>query len=73
MPSRFFLKLLILLGLWASLAAWGAAATSVAVASSLQASTEMRAIIHYFRGANFQRGGEINEALEEYRQAVRLA
>ena len=33
---------------------------------------EMRAIIHFLRGANFQRDGEFNEAIDEYRQALKL-
>ena len=72
MPTRFFFKLLIFSGLWVSLTAVGAPLTSVAVAGSLQASLEMRAIIHFFRGANFQRDKELNEAIDEYKRALKL-
>ncbi|MCH8320673.1 MAG: tetratricopeptide repeat protein [Acidobacteria bacterium] len=72
MSTRFFFKLLIFSVLWASLTAAGAPLTSVAVASSLQASVEMRAIVHFFRGANFQRDKELNEAIDQYKQALKL-
>ncbi len=72
MPTRFFFKLLIFSGFWASLTVVGFPLTSVAVASSLQAAVEMRAIVHFFRGANFQRDNELNEAIDEYQQALKL-
>ena len=72
MSIRFFFKLLIFSGFWASLTVVGFPLTSVAVASSLQASVEMRAIVHFFRGANFQRDNELNEAIDEYKQALKL-
>ena len=33
---------------------------------------QVNAIVHFFKGANFQRDGDMNRALEEYRQAVSL-
>ena len=72
MSIRFFFKLLIFSGFWASLTVVGFPLTSVAVASRLQASVEMRAIVHFFRGANFQRDKELNEAIDEYKEALKL-
>ncbi len=71
MPSRFLLKSLIFCGLWSSLTLLGAPQPPAAQ-DNLPASVQLRAIVHFFRGANFQGDGELNQALDEYQEAVRL-
>ncbi|MCZ6768336.1 MAG: hypothetical protein O7D93_03720, partial [Acidobacteria bacterium] len=61
MPRSCLLKLLIFCGLWPSLFLLGAPQTPAAQ-NNLPASVQLRAIVHFFRGANFQGDGELNQA-----------